>query len=135
VLGPGLLTAVAPLTVLHAQLSGHLIVLYGGRAISSSPGRQNLWTGLRAPLALAGLAGALLVAMQWRASPPVLRRLLMFAVVWYLLHELPPMKPYPEGARHMTVMAAVFAEIEEIEQWPGFIVLNELFAEQYLKAL
>lgn len=31
----------------------------------------------------------------------------------------------------MTVMAA----IEEIEQWPGFIVLNELFAEQYLKAL
>ena len=153
--------------------------------------------------------------MQWRASPPVLRRLLMFAVVWYLLHELPPMKPYPEGARHMTVMAAVFAvfsayaaewlaerlpersrafalvamiaaiaivpaffsyrlvmsapddtqlvvrrigatlpepvvwakpattepsrelarPIEEIEQWPGFIVLNELFAEQYLKAL
>ena len=81
------------------------------------------------------LAGALLVAMQWRASPPVLRRLFIFAVVWYLLHELPPMKPYPEGARHMTVMAAVFAEIEEIEQWPGFIVLNELFAEQYLKAL
>ncbi len=25
--------------------------------------------------------------------------------------------------------------IEAIEQWPGFIVLNELFAEQYLKAL
>ena len=92
----------------------------------------NFWPGLRAPLALAGLAGALLVATQWRASPPVLRRLLIFAAVWYLQHELPPMKPYPEGARHMTVMAAVFAEIEEIEQWPGFIVL---FAEQYLKAL
>ena len=175
----------------------------------------NFWPGLRAPLALAGLAGALLVATQWRASPPVLRRLLMFAAVWYLLHELPPMKPYPEGARHMTVMAAVFAvfaayaaewlverlparsrsfaliamiaaiaivpaffsyrlvqsapddtqlvvrrigatlaepviwakpattepsrelarPIDDIEQWPGFIVLNELFAEQYLEAL
>ena len=39
----------------------------------------------------------------------MLRRLLIFAAVWHLLHELPPMKPYPEGARHMTVMAAVFA--------------------------
>ena len=38
-----------------------------------------------------------------------MRRLLIFAAVWYPLHELPPMKPYPEGARHMTVMAAVFA--------------------------
>jgi hypothetical protein len=145
----------------------------------------------------------------------VLRRLLIFAVVWYLLHELPPMKPYPEGARHMTVMAAVFAvlaafaaewvaerlparsqafalvamiaaiailpasfsyrlvrsapddtqlvvrrigatlpepviwakpattepsrelarPIESLESAPGFIVLNELFAGQYLQAL
>ena len=197
------------------SLSGHLIVLYGWQSNFLFTWTANLWPGLRAPLALAGLAGALLVAMQWRASPPVLRRLLIFAVVWYLLHELPPMKPYPEGARHMTVMAAVFAvfaayaaewlgtrlpersrafalvamiaaiaivpaffsyrlvmsapddtqlvvrrigatlpepvvwakpattepsrelarPIEEIEQWPGFIVLNELFAEQYLKAL
>src|SRR5262249_34101638 len=69
----------------------------------------NLWPGLRAPLALAGLAGAILVVASWRASRPVMRRLLIFAVAWYLLHELPPMKPYPGGARHMTVMAAVFA--------------------------
>jgi hypothetical protein len=197
------------------SLSGHLIVLYGWQSNFLFTWTANLWPGLRAPLALAGLAGALLGAVQWRTCPPVLRRLLIFAVAWYLLHELPPMKPYPEGARHMTVMAAVFAifaayaaewiverlparsqalalvaliaaiaiapamlswrlvqsapddtqlvvrritaslpsptvwakpattepsrevarPIEEIEQWPGFIVLNELFAEQYLKAL
>jgi 4-amino-4-deoxy-L-arabinose transferase-like glycosyltransferase len=91
------------------SLSGHLIVLYGWQSNFLFTWTANLWPGLRAPLALAGLAGALLVAVQWRTSPPALRRLLIFAVVWYLLHELPPMKPYPEGARHMTVMAAVFA--------------------------
>jgi len=69
----------------------------------------NLWPGLRAPIALAGLLGALLVSMRWRASPPSLRLLLLLGVAWYLMHELSPMKPYPEGARHMTVMAAALA--------------------------
>jgi len=91
------------------SLSGHLIVLYGWQSNFLFTWTANLWPGLRAPLALAGLAGAVLVAVRWRASPPVMRRLLIFAAVWYPLHELPPMKPYPEGARHMTVMAAVFA--------------------------
>lgn len=198
----------------HA-LRGHLIVLYGWQSHFLFTWTANLWPGLRAPLALAGLAGALIVAARWRQSPPVLRRLLIFGLAWYLLHELPPMKPFPEGARHMIVMAAVFAvfavfaaewiatrltprfraaavavmiagiavvpamvsyrlvhsapddtqlvvrriiaalpeptlwarpataepslelsrPIEAIAQLPGFMVINELFAEQYLKAL
>jgi 4-amino-4-deoxy-L-arabinose transferase-like glycosyltransferase len=69
------------------SLSGHLIVLYGWQSNFLFTWTANRWPGLRAPLALAGLAGALLVAVQWRTSPP------------------------------------------------GFIVLNELFADQYLKAL
>ncbi|MGB6968324.1 MAG: glycosyltransferase family 39 protein [Methyloceanibacter sp.] len=198
----------------HA-LRGHLIVLYGWQSHFLFTWTANLWPGLRAPLALAGLAGALIVAATWRRSPSVLRRLLIFGLVWYLLHELPPMKPFPEGARHMTVMAAVFAifaafaaewiasrfqprfrafaaaaviaaiavlpalvsyrlvssapgdtqlvvrrivatlpgetlwarpvtfepslelsrPIETIEQLPGFTVINELFAAQYIEAL
>lgn len=198
----------------HA-LTGHLIVLYGWQSHFIFTWTANLWPGLRAPLALTGLAGALIVAASWRESPPVLRRLLIFGLAWYLLHELPPMKPFPEGARHVTVMAAVFAifaafaaewvanrlqprfravtvaamiaaiavipaitsyrlvqsaandtqvvtkriaeslsqpaiwarpattepslelsrPVETIEQRPGFVVINELFAEQYLKAL
>jgi 4-amino-4-deoxy-L-arabinose transferase-like glycosyltransferase len=92
----------------HA-LSGHLIVLTGWDANYLFTWKANIWPGLGAPLALAGLAGALLVAARWTASPLVLRRLLILAVAWYLMHELSPMKPYPEGARHMTVMAAMFA--------------------------
>ena len=91
------------------SLRGHLIVLYGWQSNFLFTWTANLWPDLRSPLALAGLAGAVLVAANWRTSAPALRRLLIFALAWYLLHELPPMKPYPEGARHMTVMAAVFA--------------------------
>jgi hypothetical protein len=213
-LGPGLFVGGVRSEVNHA-LTGHLIVLYGWQSHFLFTWSANLWPGLRAPLALSGLAGAMLVAARWRESPPVLRRLLVFGLIWYLLHELPPMKPFPEGARHMTVMAAVFAifaafaieqaavrlparfqalavaatvaaiafipalasyrlvrsapsdtqlvtrrimaslaaaavwarpataepsmelsrPLKTIEQAPGFIVVNELFAEQYLEAL
>lgn len=213
-LGPWLFVGGFRSEVNHA-LTGHLIALYGWQSNFLFTWKANIWPGLRAPLALAGLAGALIVAVRWRESPPVLRRLLIFGVVWYLMHEIPPMKPFPEGARHMTVMAAVFAvfaaytaeliatrlprrfqaaaiaamigavaivpaafsyqlvssapndtqlvvqriiaslkgptvwarpatsepsrdllrPIEEIERAPGFIVINELFAEQYLKSL
>ena len=53
------------------SLSGHLIVLYGGQSNFLFTWTANLWPGLRAPLALAGLAGALLVAVRWRASQAV----------------------------------------------------------------
>jgi hypothetical protein len=92
----------------HA-LRGDLIVLYGWQANFLFIWTANLWPGLQPPLALAGLFGTLIVGTNWRESPPVLRQLLIFGLAWYLLHELSPMKPYPEGARHMTVMAGVFA--------------------------
>ena len=35
--------------------------------------------------------------------------MLAFAVLWYLMHELSPMKPFMAIERHMTVMAGLFA--------------------------
>jgi hypothetical protein len=58
---------------------------------------------------VAGLAGALLVVADWRASPPAIRLVLAFAVLWYLMHELSPMKPFMAIERHMTVMGGLFA--------------------------
>ena len=92
----------------HA-LGGHLIVLYGWQSWFLFTWFANLWPGLTAPLALAGLIGAGIVVVTWWRAPAILRLLLAFGLAWYLLHELPPMKPYPEGARHMVVMAAAFA--------------------------
>ena len=90
------------------SLTGHLIVLHGWQSYFLFTWQANIWPGLRAPLALAGLGGMLIVAANWKKSPPVLRHTMIFAIAWYLVHELSPMKPFPEGARHMTVMAAVF---------------------------
>jgi Dolichyl-phosphate-mannose-protein mannosyltransferase len=94
--------------VTHA-LIGHLIVHHGWHSGFVFTWTENLWPGLGAPLALGGILGALWIASCWRTSPPALRLLLAFGLVWYLMHELSPMKPFPEGARHMVVMSAVFA--------------------------
>ena len=107
--------------VAHA-LDGHIIVLYGWQSKFVFTWNANIWPGLDAPLALAGLLGAFVVAVRWRVSPPVLRHLLVFGLTWYLMHELSPMKPFPEGARHMTVMPAVFAvfavfAVEYVANW------------------
>jgi len=63
-------------TEVDHSLSGHLIALNGWQSNFIFTWTANLWPGLRAPLALAGLAGAALVAANWRTSPPALRRLL-----------------------------------------------------------
>ena len=63
----------------------------------------------RTALAAAGVAGALLVAVSWRSSPPAIRLVLVFAVLWYFMHELSPMKPFMAIERHMTVMGGLFA--------------------------
>jgi hypothetical protein len=91
------------------SLTGHVIAHYGWYSNFAFTWSANLWPGLCAPLAIAGAIGALIVAFQGRASPPKARTLLVFGLAWYLMHELSPAKPFPEGARHMTVVAAVFA--------------------------
>ena len=90
-------------------LGGHDIVLYPWHTRFAFTWTADIWPGLHAPLALAGLLGALIVVVRWRVTPPVLRHLLVFGITWYLVHELSPSKPFPEGARYMTVMPAVFA--------------------------
>ena len=107
--GPRIFVGGLTFEVKHS-LTGHDgFVLYGWQSNLLFTWLSNLWPGLRPPLALAGLGGALIIATRWKESPPVLHLTMLFGLVWYLMHELSPMKPFPEGARHMTVMAAVFA--------------------------
>jgi hypothetical protein len=94
--------------IAHA-VTKHIIVWPGWYSHFLFHWTTSLWPGLGPTLALAGLAGALLVAADWRASPPAIRLVLVFAVLWYLLHELSPMKPFMAIERHMTVMAGLFA--------------------------
>jgi len=92
----------------HA-LTGHYIRHHGLYSNFLFTWNANLLPGLCDTLALAGILGASIIVVRWRANPPILRSLAVFALAWYLMHELSPLKPFPEGVRHMTVMAAVFA--------------------------
>jgi Dolichyl-phosphate-mannose-protein mannosyltransferase len=94
--------------ITHA-VTKHIIVWYGWYSHFLFHWTTSLWPGLGPALALAGLAGALLVVADWRASPPAIRLVLVFALLWYLLHELSPMKPFMAIERHMTVMGGLFA--------------------------
>jgi Dolichyl-phosphate-mannose-protein mannosyltransferase len=94
--------------IAHA-VTKHIIVWPGWYSHFLFHWTTSLWPGLGPALAVAGLAGALLVVADWRASPPAIRLVLVFAVLWYLLHELSPMKPFMAIERHMTVMGGLFA--------------------------
>jgi hypothetical protein len=94
--------------IAHA-LSNHIIVWHGWYSYFLFHWTTSLWPGLGPALAAAGVAGALLVAASWRSSPPAIRLVLVFAVLWYFMHELSPMKPFMAIERHMTVMGSLFA--------------------------
>lgn len=55
--------------------------------------REGFIKGLGAPLALAGVAGMLFAAWRWRTLDTAVRIPLLFAGIWYLAHEISPMKP------------------------------------------
>jgi 4-amino-4-deoxy-L-arabinose transferase-like glycosyltransferase len=63
--------------------------------------RESLWPGLGAPLLVLGLVGlaAPLVAAPERRMPLCL--IMAFAVLWYGVHEVSPLKPYPDFAHYM----------------------------------
>jgi Dolichyl-phosphate-mannose-protein mannosyltransferase len=94
--------------IAHAATK-HIIVWYGWYSYFLFHWTTSLWPGLGPALATAGLAGALLVVADWRGSPPAVRLVLVFALLWYLMHELSPMKPFMAIERHMTVMGGLFA--------------------------
>jgi hypothetical protein len=94
--------------IAHA-VTKHIIVWPGWYSYFLFHWTTSLWLGLGPTLALAGLAGALFVVADWRASPPAIRLVLVFALLWYLMHELSPMKPFMAIERHMTVMGGLFA--------------------------
>jgi 4-amino-4-deoxy-L-arabinose transferase-like glycosyltransferase len=99
---------------IHHSLTRHLINHHGLYSNFTFTWKANLWPGLCVSLALAGVMGASIVIIQWRLSAPVLRTLIVFGLIWYFMHELSPAKPFPDGARHMTVMAAVFATLAAV---------------------
>ena len=71
--------------------------------------RESLLPGLGAPLLMAGIIGlaAPLVAARERRMPLAL--IASFAVLWYVVHEITPLKPYPDFSRYMVPLAPLLA--------------------------
>jgi 4-amino-4-deoxy-L-arabinose transferase-like glycosyltransferase len=67
--------------------------------------RESLLPGLGLPLLLLGGLG---LAVPWFVPPERRQPLLViagFALLWYAIHELSPLKPYPDFARYMVPLA------------------------------
>ena len=82
---------------------------------------QSLWSGLGWPLLVLGLVG---FAAPFFASPDRVMPLAViasFSVLWYGLHELSPLKPYPDFARYMLPLASLLPML-------GISLLYELLA-------
>jgi hypothetical protein len=71
--------------------------------------RRSLWDGLGPALLIFGLLGlgAPLMAPAERRLPLVL--IAAFAVIWYVVHEASPLKPYPDFARYMVPLAPLLS--------------------------
>ena len=67
--------------------------------------RESLWPGLGAPLLILGLIGlaAPLIAPPERRMP--LWLIASFSLLWYVVHEASPLKPYPDFAHYMLPLA------------------------------
>src|SRR4029453_390796 len=99
----------------------HIIVWPGWYSHFLFHWTTSFWPGLGPTLAPAGLApgpprmarcrsrGAVWWVADGGASRPGIRLVLVFALLWYLMHELSPMKPFMAIERHMTVMGGLFA--------------------------
>lgn len=68
---------------------------------------QSLWSGLGPPLLALGLLGlgAPLLATRERRLP--LAIIAAFSILWYVIHEAAPLKPYPDFPRYMLPLAAL----------------------------
>jgi len=72
--------------IVHA-LSNHIIVWHGWYSHFLFHWTMSLWPGLGPALAMTGLVAALLVVASWRSSAPAIRLVLVFAVLWYFMHD------------------------------------------------
>ena len=83
--------------------------------------RESLLPGLGLPLLILGLLG---LAVPW-LSPPERRRPLIviaaFALLWYAMHEISPLKPFPGFARYMLPLA------------PILIILGAAFVSEFFR--
>jgi 4-amino-4-deoxy-L-arabinose transferase-like glycosyltransferase len=83
--------------------------------------RESLLPGLGLPLLVLGLFG---LSAPWLAPPDRTRPLLVmgaFALLWYAMHEVSPLKPYPGYARYMLPLA------------PLLIILGAAFVHELLQ--
>jgi len=84
---------------------------------------ESLWPGLGPLLTALGVAG---IAAPFFAPPERRQPLAIiagFAVIWYLAHEISPLKPYPDFARYMVPLAPLLVTL-------GAASINE-WAERY----
>ena len=96
-------------TEIRHALSDHIIAWRAWNSWFLFHWTTSLWPGLAPALATAGLGGAIVVVVEGRSSPPAIRLVLAFTAIWYMLHELSPMKPFMAIERHMTVIGGLFA--------------------------
>jgi len=68
---------------------------------------HSLIPGLTLPVALLALAGTVGACCCWRSLPNEDRVLLLYALLFYLVAELSPLKPWPDFARYMVPVAPV----------------------------
>ena len=85
--------------------------------------RESLWLGLGPPLTVLGIIGlaAPFFAHSERRQP--LAAIAGFALLWYLAHEVTPLKPYPDFARYMVPLVPLLMIL-------GAAFINE-WAERY----
>jgi hypothetical protein len=103
---------------IHA-VRGHVIALPITLTWGTFHLRESLWPGLGPLLTILGLIGlsAPLFASPERRQP--LAVIAGFVFIWYLSHELSPLKPYPDFARYMVPLAPLLVILgaASIHEW------------------
>jgi 4-amino-4-deoxy-L-arabinose transferase-like glycosyltransferase len=80
---------------------GHKIKLFPVPQFFMFHLRNSLLPGITIPVALLGLGGLVAVISRWKKSPVELRFLVIYVLLFYLIHESTPMKPFPGYIRYM----------------------------------
>jgi 4-amino-4-deoxy-L-arabinose transferase-like glycosyltransferase len=81
--------------------------------------RESLWPGLGPPLTVLGVLGFVAPFLAPRGRRQPLAVIAGFAFLWYLAHEISPLKPYPGFTRYMVPLAPLLLILgaASINEW------------------